>query len=75
MLGVGLGIARGVSLAGEVGREWHEWRTGGTIEVEGTVGQGGTVKASGHQTMLDFGQALIAGLPTFTFPRAQNLKK
>jgi hypothetical protein len=33
-----------------------------------------TVEAVGHQAMLDFGQALVAGAPTFTFPRARNLQ-
>jgi hypothetical protein len=33
-----------------------------------------TVEAAGHQAMLDFGQALVAGAPTFTFPRARNLQ-
>jgi hypothetical protein len=33
-----------------------------------------TIKRIGHQAMLDFGQALISGAPTFTFPRANNLK-
>jgi len=33
-----------------------------------------TVEALGHQAMLDFGQALVSGAPTFTFPRARNLK-
>ena len=33
-----------------------------------------TVEATGHQAMLDFGQALVSGAPTFTFPRARNLK-
>jgi hypothetical protein len=33
-----------------------------------------TVEATGHQAMLDFGQALVSGAPTFTFPRAKNLK-
>jgi hypothetical protein len=32
------------------------------------------VEAAGHQAMLDFGQALVAGAPTFTFPRARNLQ-
>jgi hypothetical protein len=32
------------------------------------------VEAAGHQAMLDFGQALVAGSPTFTFPRARNLQ-
>jgi len=34
-----------------------------------------TVEATGHQTMLDFGQALVTGAPTFTFPHAKNLKQ
>ena len=33
-----------------------------------------TVEAAGHQAMLDFGQALVSGAPTFTFPRARNLR-
>lgn len=33
-----------------------------------------TVEAAGHQAMLDFGQALVAGDPTFTFPIARNLQ-
>jgi hypothetical protein len=33
-----------------------------------------TVEATGHQAMLDFGQALVSGAPTFTFPRARNLQ-
>lgn len=33
-----------------------------------------TVEATGHQAMLDFGQALVSGSPTFTFPHAKNLK-
>jgi hypothetical protein len=33
-----------------------------------------TVEATGHQAMLDFGQALASGAPTFTFPHARNLK-
>ena len=33
-----------------------------------------TVEAVGHRAMLDFGQALASGAPTFTFPRARNLK-
>jgi hypothetical protein len=33
-----------------------------------------TVEAAGHQAMLDFGQALISGAPTFTFPLARNLR-
>jgi hypothetical protein len=33
-----------------------------------------TVEAAGHQAMLDFGQALVSGAPTFTFPRARNLQ-
>ena len=33
-----------------------------------------TVEATGHQAMLDFGQALVSGAPAFTFPRAGNLK-
>jgi hypothetical protein len=32
------------------------------------------VEAAGHQAMLDFGQALVSGAPTFTFPRARNLR-
>jgi hypothetical protein len=31
-----------------------------------------TIQAAGHQAMLDFGQALVEGAPTFTFPRAAN---
>ncbi len=34
-----------------------------------------TVEATGHQAMLDFGQALVSGAPTFTFPHASNLKQ
>ena len=34
-----------------------------------------TVDAVGHRTMLDFGQALATGAPSFTFPRAKNLTK
>ena len=34
-----------------------------------------TVEALGHRAMLDFGQALAVGAPSFTFPRAKNLKK
>ena len=33
-----------------------------------------TVTRIGHQAMLDFGQALIAGAPAFTFPQARNLR-
>ena len=33
-----------------------------------------TVEAVGHRAMLDFGQALTSGAPTFTFPHARNLK-
>jgi hypothetical protein len=33
-----------------------------------------TVERIGHQAMLEFGQALVSGAPTFTFPRAKNLK-
>jgi hypothetical protein len=33
-----------------------------------------SVERIGHQAMLDFGQALVSGAPTFTFPRAKNLK-
>jgi hypothetical protein len=33
-----------------------------------------TIEEAGHQAMLDFGQALVSGAPTFTFPRAQNLQ-
>ena len=33
-----------------------------------------TVERTGHQAMLDFGQALVSGVPTFTFPHARNLK-
>ena len=33
-----------------------------------------TIETVGHQAMLDFGQALASGNPTFTFPRAKNLK-
>jgi hypothetical protein len=32
------------------------------------------IEATGHQAMLDFGQALVSDAPTFTFPRAQNLQ-
>jgi len=32
------------------------------------------VEAAGHQAMLDFGQALVSGAPTFTFPLARNLR-
>ena len=32
------------------------------------------IEASGHQAMLDFGQALASGAPAFTFPRAKNLR-
>jgi hypothetical protein len=32
------------------------------------------VEAAGHQAMLDFGQALNSGAPTFTFPLARNLR-
>lgn len=32
------------------------------------------VEAAGHRAMLDFGQALVSGASTFTFPRARNLK-
>jgi hypothetical protein len=34
-----------------------------------------TVEALGHRAMLDFGQALAVGAPSFTFPRAKNLKE
>jgi len=34
-----------------------------------------TVEAIGHRAMLDFGQALAVGAPSFTFPRAKNLKE
>jgi hypothetical protein len=34
-----------------------------------------TVEATGNQAMLDFGQALVSGAPTFTFPYARNLKQ
>jgi hypothetical protein len=34
-----------------------------------------TVEAAGHQAMLDFGQAIVSGAPTFTFPLARNLKQ
>ncbi len=33
-----------------------------------------TVEPAGHEAMLDFGQALVSGAPTFTFPRAHNLQ-
>ena len=33
-----------------------------------------TVETTGHQAMLDFGQALVSGAPAFTFPHARNLK-
>jgi hypothetical protein len=33
-----------------------------------------TIEPSGHEAMLDFGQALASGAPTFTFPRARNLQ-
>jgi hypothetical protein len=32
------------------------------------------VEATGHRAMLEFGQALVLGASTFTFPRARNLK-
>ena len=32
-----------------------------------------TIEAVGHRAMLDFGAALVAGAPTFTFPQAANL--
>jgi hypothetical protein len=32
------------------------------------------IEAVGQQAMLDFGQALVSGAPTFTFPRARNLR-
>jgi hypothetical protein len=32
------------------------------------------VEQLGNRAMLDFGMALISGSPTFTFPRARNLK-
>jgi len=32
------------------------------------------VEEVGNQAMLDFGLALIAGSPTYTFPRAKNLR-
>ena len=32
------------------------------------------VQANGHQAILDFGQALVAGAPAFTFPYATNLQ-
>jgi hypothetical protein len=32
-----------------------------------------TIEAVGHRAMLDFGAALVAGAPTFTFPEATNL--
>ena len=31
------------------------------------------IEVVGHQAVLDFGQALAAGAPTFTFPRAKNM--
>lgn len=31
------------------------------------------IEATGHQAMLDFGQALVTGAPIFTFPIATNL--
>jgi len=34
-----------------------------------------TVEATGHQAMLGFGQAIVSGAPTFTFPHARNLKE
>jgi hypothetical protein len=34
-----------------------------------------TVERTGHQAMLDFGQALVSGAPTFIFPHARNLKQ
>ncbi len=34
-----------------------------------------TIEATGHQAMLDFGQAIVSGAPTFTFPHARNLKQ
>jgi hypothetical protein len=33
-----------------------------------------TVETVGHQAMLDFGQAVASGRPTFTFPQAKNVK-
>ena len=33
------------------------------------------VEKIGHQAMLDFGQALVSGTSTFTFPPAKNLKE
>jgi hypothetical protein len=33
-----------------------------------------TVEAAGHEAMMDFGQALVSGAATFTFPRARNLQ-
>lgn len=33
------------------------------------------VEVVGHRAMLDFGQALASGAPSFTFPRAKNLKE
>ena len=33
------------------------------------------VEKVGHQAMLDFGQALVSGTSTFTFPPAKNLKE
>jgi hypothetical protein len=32
------------------------------------------IQETGQQAMLDFGQALVSGAPTFTFPRAVNLE-
>ena len=32
------------------------------------------VEPAGHEAMLDFGQALVSGASTFTFPRARNLQ-
>lgn len=34
-----------------------------------------TVDAVGHRVMLEFGQALATGAPSFTFPHAKNLKE
>jgi len=32
------------------------------------------IEAVGDQAMLDFGQALVSGAPSFTFPRAKNME-
>jgi hypothetical protein len=33
-----------------------------------------TIRNIGHQAMLEFGEALVSGAPSFTFPYARNLK-